>query len=439
MCGMVGGRKSARKLVLSSTALVFLMGSLACSKKEKEQEPEVSVQVAPVASTTLEPTIAADAVLFPLAQAAIVPKVSAPVQKFYVKRGSRVKEGELLATLENRDLSAAEQQNKGDYEQAQAAYETTTAASLPADLQKAQLDTDAAAKLLDAQQKIYDSRQVLFQQGAIPRKDFDQAGVDLTNARNQYEIAKKHLDSMLAVEKQTTLKSAAGQLQSAKGKYQQATAQLSYTEIRSPINGFVTDRPLYAGEMAAAGTPLITVMDTTQVIARAHIPQLEAAQLKLGDKASIMSPGEENPVEGKVTVVSPALDPNSTTVEVWVQAKNPKLSLRPGSSVRVSIVTATIPNALVIPVVALLTAEDGTTSVMVAGNDGKAHQTAVKVGVRQGDQVQIIEGLHAGQNVVSVGAYGLPDNAKIKLEQPGEKSSPEKPEPDKKKSDEDEK
>ncbi len=429
---------SGTRLIKIFVILGLALLSSACSKKEKEPEPEVSVQVAPVASTTLEYTVTADAVLFPLAQAAIVPKVSAPVQKFYVKRGARVHEGELLATLENRDLSAAAEQNKGDYEQAQAAYQTTTEASLPADLQKAQLDVDGAAKLLEAQQKIYDSRQNLFQQGAIPRKDFDQAGVDLTNARNQYEVAKKHLDSMLAVEKQTTLRSAAGQLQSAKGKYQQATAQLSYTEIRSPITGYVTDRPLYAGEMAAAGTPLITVMETTQVIARAHIPQLAASLLKVGDKATIVT-GPDQGVAGAVTVVSPALDPNSTTVEVWVQAKNPQQSLRPGSSVRLSIVAQTIPNALVIPAQALLTAEDGTTSVMVAGSDGKAHQTAVKIGVKQGDQVQIVDGLKAGENVVTVGAYGLPDGAKIKIQEPGEKSSPEKPAPDSKKSDDDDK
>jgi len=428
-------RATALRLAVSLLLVSFLAS---CSKKEKEPEPEVNVQVAPVASTTLEYTVTADAVLFPLAQAAIVPKVSAPVQKFYVKRGARVHEGQLLATLENRDLSAAAEQNKGDYEQAQAAYQTTTEASLPADLQKAQLDVDGAAKLLDAQQKIYDSRQNLFQQGAIPRKDFDQAGVDLTNARNQYEVAKKHLDSMLAVEKQTTLRSAAGQLQSAKGKYQQATAQLSYTEIRSPISGYITDRPLYAGEMAAAGTPLITVMETTQVIARAHIPQLEASLLKVGDKATIVT-GPDQGVNGAVTVVSPALDPNSTTVEVWVQAKNPQQSLRPGSSVRLSIVAQTIANALVIPASALLTAEDGTTSVMVAGSDNKAHQTPVKIGVKQGDQVQITEGLKAGENVVTVGAYGLPDGTKIKIQEPGERSSPEKPAPDNKKSGDDDK
>src|SRR5258707_120271 len=83
------------------------------------------------------------------------------------------------------------------------------------------------------------------QQGAMPRKELDQAGVDLTNARNQHEIAQKHLEALLAVGRQQQLKSAAGQLESAKGKYLGAAAQLSYSEIRSPIDGVVADRPLY--------------------------------------------------------------------------------------------------------------------------------------------------------------------------------------------------
>jgi multidrug efflux pump subunit AcrA (membrane-fusion protein) len=61
----------------------------------------------------------------------------------------------------------------------------------------------------------------------------------------------------------------------------------------------------------------------------------------------------------------------------------------------------------------LLTTQDGTTSVMVARNDGKAHQQAVKAGFHDGDKVQILEGLQAGQKIVGNGAYGLPDNSKI--------------------------
>ncbi len=317
--------------------------------------------------------------------------------------------------------TAAAQENKGAYTQAQAAYETTTAADLPQELEKARLDAQAAKQQLDAQQKVFDSRQDLFQQGALPRKELDQAGVDLTNARNQYEIAQRHLDSLNAIGKQQTLKSAKGQLESAQGKYEGASAQLSYSEIRSPIDGVVTERPLYPGEMAAAGTPLLTVMDISQVIARAHIPQSSATLLKVGDKATIEVPGMEKPIAGKVAVVSPALDPNSTTVEVWVQAKNPGGHLKPGTSVQVSMIARSVPDALTVPAAALLTAQDGTTSVMVAGTCAKstsasdqcAHQKAVKTGIRDVDRVQIVEGLQAGDRIVASGAYGLPDNSKI--------------------------
>jgi len=381
----------------------------------------VSVQVVPAERITLDHTVNVEAILFPITQSAITPKISAPVKTFCVKRGSQVHKGELLAVLENKDLAAAAQDAKGAYDQAQAAYQISTGADLPAEMQKAELEAKAANQALDAQQKIYDSRRELFQQGALPRKELDQSGVDLTQARNQYEMAEKHLLALTAIGKQQSLKSAAGQLESAKGRYLSAQAELEYSEIRSPIDGVIADRPLYPGEMAAAGTPLLTVMDVSQVVARAHVPQIDAALLKTGDEAVITAPGEEAPVKGKITVISPALDPNSTTVEVWAQAKNPRQLLKPGTSVGLSILAGTLKDALVIPASSLLTAEDGGTSVMVAGADGRAHQKAVKTGIRQGDEVQIVAGLQAGDRVISSGAYGLPDNTKINVEQAAEK------------------
>ena len=96
-----------------------------------------------------------------------------------------------------------------------------------------------------------------------------------------------------------------------------------------------------------------------------------------------------------------------------MQAKNPKQRLKPGTSVQLSMVAQTIPDALVIPAAALLTGQDGTTTVMVVGADNRAHQKPVSVGIRQGDQVQITEGLQAGDHVVASGAYGLPDNTQV--------------------------
>ncbi len=405
----------------------LMLGSMSCSSGNQEVEPVVNVQVAAVEKTTIEHTVHTTAVLFPRQQSAIVPKISAPVEKFLVNRGSKVREGQLLAVLENRDLSAAAEDTKGSYDQAQATYDAFTAANLPEEIQKAEADLQQAQKSLDAEEQIYTSRQQLYKEGALPRKDLDQTVVDITAARNQYAIAKTHLDKLNAIGRQQELKAAAGQLESAKGKYMGAEAQLSYSEIRSPISGVVTDRPLYPGEMATVGIPLITVMDTEVLIAKAHIPQSEAALLKVGDKGTIVTPELKEPVAGKVTVVSPALDPNSTTVEVWLEAKNPKNELKPGTTVDLTFTAQVIKDALAVPTVSVLTAADGSTTVMLAGSDGRAHQQAVKAGVRQGDLTQILEGVTDGQKVITVGAYGLVDNTKINIESPapGGESKPE--------------
>jgi HlyD family secretion protein len=410
-------KRSAGVLCVLTAGLLL---SAACSGDKAETEPTVSVQVAPVKKTTIHHVVKTQAILFPRQQAAIVSKISAPVQKFLIKRGSAVHKGQLLAVLENRDLSAAAQENKGAFSQAEATYATTTAAGLPEEMQKAEADAQQTKQALEAQEKVFQSRQQLYQEGALPRKELDQSQVEVVQARNQYAIAKRHLDTLQAIGKQQELKAAAGQLESAKGKYLGAEAQLSYSEIRSPINGVVTDRPLYPGEMAAAGSAIVTVMDVSAVIAKAHIPQADAALLKVGDKGTITVPGLDEPVEGTVTVVSPALDPNSTTIEVWLEAKNPKQQLKPGTSVQLALTAKTVNDALVVPAAAVITAADGSSAVMVAGGDGKAHQKAVKLGIREDDDVQILEGVTAADKVVATGAYGLPDNTKIKIEAPAE-------------------
>src|SRR5213592_2591452 len=128
----------AVRILLSLFAFSLMIAG--CKSPEKEPEPLVSVQVAEVKPVDLIETVTVDAVLFPIKQAAITPKISAPVKEFHVQRGAKVKQGQLLATLENRDLSAAVTENKGGYEQAEATYATATKAGIPEEMQKAELD-----------------------------------------------------------------------------------------------------------------------------------------------------------------------------------------------------------------------------------------------------------------------------------------------------------
>jgi multidrug efflux pump subunit AcrA (membrane-fusion protein) len=394
---------------------VALILPLGCNKKEATPTPEVNVQAAHPEQGSISEQIAADATLAPLAQAAISPKVTAPVRKFYVQRGSRVKAGQLLATLENNDLQAAALDNKGSYTAAQASFETATRAQVPEDYKKAELDLAQAKANLDLNQSIVASRTQLFTQGAIPGRDLDTARATLVQSQATYDIAKQHFEAVQKISQKAAVQSAEGQLASAKGKYLGAEAQLGYTEIRSPINGVVTDRPLFAGETAASGTPVITVMDTSALLAKIHIAQIQAQQLVLGATATLTIPGVTDPVPAKVSLISPALDPGSTTVEVWLRLENPKGLFKAGTPAHAVITGRTVTNASLVPAEAIQTAPEGTKYVMVMAADGTAHKHPVTLGIQTPESVQLLSGVTPADMVISTGAYGLDEGTKVKI------------------------
>jgi len=396
-------------------AMAVAMVCLPGCKKEAPPETLVTVQAEHPEQGAITEHMTADAILAPLAQAAIAPKISAPVRKFYVQRGSRVKEGELLATLENNDLTAAAQDNRGSFMAAEAAYATATKAQVPEDTQKAEADVAQAKANLDLNQSIVKGRKQLFAEGAIPGRDLDTAQAALVQAQAAYDAAVLHLQSVRNVSREAALKSAQGQLSSAEGKYKGAAAQVSYSEIRSPIDGVVTDRPLFAGETAAAGAPLVTVMDTSSLLAKAHLAQSLAQRMKLADVAQVQVPGVADPVEARIELISPALDPGSTTVEVWLKIANKSGALKVGTPVKVSISGRTEAKAWKVPATAILTGQDGSKSVMVVGGDGVAHRKPVTLGLADAEDVQVTGGLAASDLVITGGAYGLDEGAKVKV------------------------
>jgi HlyD family secretion protein len=394
----------------------FLWSADACKKSNDETTSTlVAVQAARPEFGSISERIGADATLSPLAQAAISPKITAPVHKFYVQRGSHVTAGELLAELENRDLTAAALDNQGQYESAQAVFAAQTRAQVPEDFQKAELDVRQTKAQLDLNQSIVTARQQLFNEGAIPGRDLDTAQAALVQAKAAYDAAEKHFESMQKVSREAALQQAQGQLTSTKGKYMGAEAAVSYSMIRSPIAGIVTDRPLFPGETATVGTALLTVMDTSSLLAKVHLAQVVAQSLSVGDEAQIDVPGSAQPVRAKISLVSPALDPGSTTVEVWLQANNREGRYKVGTPVRTWITGRTVLKALKVPLSAVLSAQDGSKSVMVVGSDGVAHRKPVTIGVSDGDDVQILQGITAQDMVITTGAYGLDDGTRVKV------------------------
>ena len=410
--------RAKRTLYVVSLTLALLT---ACTKKEEEKpEPIAPVQVAPVTTDSIRKLVEADAVLFPIDQSPIVPKITAPVAKFNVNRGDHVRAGQVVAILENRDLVAAVAAAKAQTEQADANLRATSGSNVPDQVVKAQTDVNAAKEQLDAAQRVLESRRKLLEQGALARKLVDDQQVAVAQAQAQYQSAQEHLRTLQSVGKGEQIKGAQAQVDVAKAQISSAEAQVAYSEVRSPIAGVVADRPLYPGEVAQPGSPLMTVINISSVVARANVPQTQAMSVKVGQSAVIKLTGESSEIPAKVTVVSPATDPSSTTVQVWVQAANPGERLKPGASVRVTIVTGILKDVTVVPASAILPGEEGGTVVDTIGADSTIHQKKVEIGVREPDKVEILSGVSPGDQVVVVGGMGLDDKAKVRIVKPGE-------------------
>ena len=412
----------ARTRLFTSLGAAAIPGLLlfagGCGSAQQEKEPIATVQVTPAQKAPIAQMVISQAVVFPLQQATIAPKITSTITEFQVNRGSHVKKVDVLARLENRDLAAAAEATKGELEQADATYTLAVNSGLPQQIQKAQGDAASAKAALDAAQKVFDSRKQLFEQGAIPRRDLDSAEVALVQARAANEQAQKQLADLLRLGKEQAQKAALGSKETAEGHYNAAAAQLAYSIIRSPIDGVVTDRPLYVGDLATANQPILTIMNTSRIIAKAHIPQSQAAVLRVGNPAEIRIPGVDEPVSARVTLVSPALDPGSTTIEVWFEARKPDPALRPGMTVDTAMTGKVAKDAVVVPTAAVFKSPEGADYVLVAGADEKAHQRKVQLGIRNNDLAQIVSGVNPGDPVITAGGYAVPDRTKIKIEQP---------------------
>ncbi|HXA52760.1 MAG TPA: efflux RND transporter periplasmic adaptor subunit [Candidatus Acidoferrum sp.] len=410
--------------------LIPILMLAGCAKKqEAEVEAPAVVQVTAVQQDTIRRTVAGDGTLWPRNQASVMPKIAAPVQRFLVQRGDHVKEGQVVAVLEARDLTAGAGESRAQLAQAEANLRSTQSATVPDAVVKAQTDVDAARQADETAKRLLDNRKNLQQQGALARKLVDDAEVAYVQAHSNLVAAQEHLRTLQTVGKGEQINTAAAQVEAAKNHLQSTEAQVGYSQIHSPISGVIADRPLYAGEMAVPGTPLLTVMDISKVVARVNVPQNQVASIKVGDPATITQPDRPEPLDGKVSVVSPATDAATTTVQVWIEIDNPGGKLKPGTSVHALIVTEAIKAATVIPVAAVLPGEEGGTAVLVITPDNVAHRRAVTLGVREGDKVQVLNGARPGEEVVTVGGLGLDDKAKVKVVTPGAPEEAEEPDP----------
>jgi RND family efflux transporter MFP subunit len=213
---------------------------------------------------------------------------------------------------------------------------------------------------------------------------------------------------------------AAARVGVAEAELQQAQTMSHYTVLRSPFDGVVTSRRVHTGHFVggAAGEPLLVLLRTDPVRVTVEIPESEAALVRPGEDATIRVLAlPKLKVVGKVTRTSGSLNPNNRTLRVEMDAPNADGRLIPGMYVHATVAVADRKNVLTLPTSAVLKSPSGSETCFVI-KDGKLDQRTVSTGIVAGDLMEILSGLHAGENVVKTASATLVAGAAAEPAQP---------------------
>jgi RND family efflux transporter MFP subunit len=241
---------------------------------------------------------------------------------------------------------------------------------------------EAAEAAYAAAQQASERQQRLAQEGIAPRKDAQQAVADLARARNDLEIARR-------------------------------AENLSI--IKAPISGVVTRVVATIGSSVDPSQPLIEIADPSTIDIVLSVTPSDAARVRPGAKANLtagQSQGGESLGVGDVVEVSSAVDSTTRSVAVRVQAAHTRRPLRFGETVFGAIAVAARAGAIVVPIEALVPDGEGF-KVFVVDANNIAHSRPVTVGGKTTTTAEISDGLKAGERIVTFGAYGMQDSAKV--------------------------
>jgi RND family efflux transporter MFP subunit len=336
--------------------LAITAGTLLCAchgdtDEESTARPTVSAATIVVTAQPFTETI--DAIGTVTGRAGHVASLSAPaagrISQVLVTTGQTVQAGQPLITLDQAPFAAA--------------------------LQSAEAALAAAERAAERQER-------LANEGIVPRKDAEQAAAEAARARADAAEARR-------------------------------ASQLS--SLQAPISGVVTQLNASIGGSVDPSQPLVEITDATAVDVLLNVTPTQAAKVRAPQKVAL-SAGQSADGEplgiGQVVDVSSTVDPVTRGVSVRVQAPTTRRPLRIGETVFGSIAVATIQNAVVVPLEALVPEGDAF-NVFVVDANGIAHAREVTVGARSQSGVQILDGLKVGERIVTYGAYGVQDSAKV--------------------------
>jgi RND family efflux transporter MFP subunit len=366
----------------------------------------------------------------------IVSKVSGYVETVYFDIGDKVTKGQTLIRIHAPEYADQLEQKRGLLGQAESQVKQVEAAVVAAEaaVRSARalvVQAEAGSARAEADHARWESEhnriQELVKKGSVTPKLADETASQLQAA----SATKQESAAMIASaearyhEAEAKLGTATADVEAAKAKLrvaaaeiQQAETMLAYTELVCPFDGYVTSRSVDAGHyVQPAGTsnavPLMTIANMSKVRVFVNIPESEAGWVDAGfgepDKGDIVTIASASiagtPISARVTRTSLHLDSQSRSLATEIDIENDTLKLLPGSFVTVRILLEERADVLTLPLSAIV--RDGEATLCCIVREGKVEQLPIELGLRVGDDVQIVSGLEGSESVVLMRASSL--------------------------------
>ena len=391
---------------------------------EKKEETVVSVKVARAEKETIAQESSALGTVQPVEQSTVAASISAQIKQMRQLKNVFVQKGEVLAVLASQDLQAQRNEANAALEEARLNLQTLQKVTIPQAKAQTEKDVSDAKAALDNARATYERRKILYDKGGLSLKELEASKLALTNAENAYRLAQQTAKLNTNAVNPNSRAIVESKIKQAQDRLVAIDAQANLATVRAPISGIVTEQFQFEGEFASSGARLLTIANIGEVVVKANFADSVVADLQVGDAVTIYLPeAPDERMGGKVTLISRSSDTQNRTVEVWANFANGRGLLRAGGAVQFIVSSKATDDAIIIPLAAVTleasNSDEGT--VMTVDENSVAHETKVKIGIKQGDKVQIVEGLNEGDTVVTEGNYALPDGTKVEIAKEEEK------------------
>jgi RND family efflux transporter MFP subunit len=345
----------------------------------------VKVRVVPVAARTFQRNVEAVGSLFPFEEVTVSAEVEGRIDRVYVDVGDKVALGRPLVQIIPMELGLALDQEQAALKQIETRLAPPEGQASLKDPREAAEVRRAEADRLDAEQK-YQRAKELWDQGLVSRGAFDEAEAHYNAVRAAYDMA---LQNVRTLQAQAAQRSASVAL---------AQKKLGDTVIRAPFTGQVKERMVSPGQYVKVQTPAMVLVDNDPLRVRLKVPERMAGWVAMGQPVTVQVEAyPERTFAGEIWRINPAVDPQSRAFEVEALLKNQDGALKPGFFARASIASSHKDETLVVPKDALRYLY-GVYKVY-AVEKGALKETEVKLGAREGNEVEVVDGVKQGESV----------------------------------------